>query len=67
MNFSFFGWIREKARQSVLLGLGDAIEDLDADEGAPDLDALRKRLAAVAPQKQLAAPEDEPAKGRKGK
>ena len=32
VNFNFFAWIREGVRQSVLLGVSDAIETI----GAPD-------------------------------
>jgi hypothetical protein len=32
MNVNFFGWIRDGVRQSVLLGVSDAIETL----GTPD-------------------------------
>lgn len=69
--FNFFGYLRAKVRESILGGVADALDELDQDE-SPDLDGLRKRLAAVAPAKAIAAAraedEGEPAKGRgKGK
>ena len=63
-----FGWIRKMAAEAVVLGTGDGLRAV-APEGEPppsDLAELRAMLAAaVAPPKQLAAPDDEPAK--KGK
>jgi hypothetical protein len=61
----FFNWIRTAARNAVLSGVSDALEELApaADESpAPDLARLRS-LAA----KQLAAKADdeEPAKGKR--
>jgi hypothetical protein len=43
MNFNFFTWIREGVRQSVLLGVSDAVENL----GAPrENDDMQHRLMA---------------------
>ena len=37
MEFNFFAWIREGVKQSVLLGVSDAVEQLGAPpEGAGD-------------------------------
>jgi hypothetical protein len=66
MRFSFFGWLRAKTHESIMAGFADALDELDEGENA-DLDALRKRLAAAVPQKQLpAADEGEPG-GKKRK
>jgi hypothetical protein len=36
-NMNFFGWIRDGVRQSVLLGVGDAIEQLGTPAAAEEL------------------------------
>ena len=36
-NMNFFNWIRDGVRQSVLLGVGDAIEQLGTPAAAEDL------------------------------
>lgn len=36
-NFNFFAWIREGVRQSVLLGVSDAIETIGAPDNSNDL------------------------------
>lgn len=44
MNVNFFEWLRDGVRQSVLLGVSDAIEQIgtpaDADELHPNVAAL---------------------------
>lgn len=40
-NFNFFSWIREGVRQSVLLGVSDAVENIGT---APDGDDVTQRL-----------------------
>jgi len=66
--FNVSGWVRGLFRDAALGGISDAMAVLTP-EGEPvpaDLAELRARLAAaVTPPKQLAAPDDEPAK--KGK
>lgn len=53
--FSFFSWLRNRVRDSVLAGLEDAAAEIDAgDETRPALEAFRNRLRA------LPAPEPEP-------
>jgi hypothetical protein len=37
VNFNFFAWIREGVRQSILLGVSDAIENIGAPDNANDL------------------------------
>lgn len=37
MDVNFFSWLRNGVKQSVLLGVSDAIEDLGAPENADDL------------------------------
>ncbi|MEE2934710.1 MAG: hypothetical protein VYA84_01810 [Planctomycetota bacterium] len=44
MNVNFFEWLRDGVRQSVLLGVSDAIEEI----GAPaDADKLHPNVAAI--------------------
>jgi hypothetical protein len=44
MNVNFFEWLRDGVRQSVLLGVGDAIEQI----GTPaDNDELHPNVAAL--------------------
>jgi len=66
--FNVSGWVRGLFRDAALGGISDAMAVLTP-EGEPvpaDLAELRARLAAaVSPTRQLAAPDDEPAK--KGK
>lgn len=50
-----FGWLRAKARESVLSGIGDALADVATDDKPADLEALRKMLAESS-TRQLAAP-----------
>lgn len=43
MNFNFFGWLREGVKQSVLLGVSDAVNHL----GTPrEGDDVQQRLTA---------------------
>ncbi len=37
MDVNFFSWLRNGVKQSVLLGVSDAIEDLGTPENADDL------------------------------
>ena len=37
MQFNFFTWVREGVRQSVLLGVSDAIEQLGTPENSEDI------------------------------
>lgn len=41
MSLNFFGWIREGVKQSVLMGLHDALEYMGP---RPDEDPIRERL-----------------------
>lgn len=47
MNVNFFTWIREGVKQSVLLGVGDAIEQLgtpaETDEASPQVLAFLRQ------------------------
>ncbi len=55
MNVNFFEWLRDGVRQSVLLGVSDAIEQI----GSPaDADELHPNVAALL--------QGEPAQPRKG-
>ncbi|QDT04073.1 hypothetical protein K227x_24610 [Rubripirellula lacrimiformis] len=52
MNVNFFEWLRDGVRQSVLLGVSDAIEEI----GTPaDSDKLHPNVAALL-QKEPAKP-----------
>src|SRR5262245_8428767 len=44
MNLNVFTWIREGVRQSVLMGVSDALEHIGA---APDGDDLKARVATA--------------------
>lgn len=44
MEMNFFAWLRNGVKQSVLLGVSDAIEDLGAPE---NLDELDPRFASL--------------------
>lgn len=66
--FNVFGWLRSAAKNAVLGGIADAVQEIDQGGAAPDLDRLRAVLAS-AETKQLPAPavageEPEPAKGK---
>jgi hypothetical protein len=45
MQFNFFEWIRQGVKQSVILGVSDAMEAI----GSPDGDAGAARLAHLLP------------------
>lgn len=54
MNVNVFAWIREGIRQSVLMGVSDALQDIGA---APDGDELKDRLQqAIVRRETLAGP-----------
>ena len=44
MNINFFEWLRDSVRQSVLLGVSDAVEQIGT---PPDSDELNPRFAAL--------------------
>jgi len=51
MSLNFFGWIREGVKQSVLMGVHDALEHLGP---RPDEDPIRDRLMGfLAPEGQV--------------
>ncbi len=51
MSLNFFGWIREGVKQSVLMGVHDALEHLGP---RPDEDPIQQRLVAfLAPEGQV--------------
>lgn len=61
MNVNFFEWLRSGVRQSVLLGVSDAIEQI----GTPaDSDELHPNFAALL-QSEAAKPKRGNAAGRK--
>ncbi|MCM2371838.1 hypothetical protein [Aporhodopirellula aestuarii] len=37
MNFNFFDWLRDGVRQSVLLGVSDAVEQIGTPDNAAEL------------------------------
>ena len=51
MQFNMFQWIREGVKQSVILGVHDAVEAI----GSPEGDDVRERLAALMPPAEPAA------------
>lgn len=63
MNVNFFEWLRDGVRQSVLLGVGDAIEQIgtpaDSDELHPHVaalltgDAAKKKRGRTTSRKRL--------------
>jgi len=56
----FFGWLRERAKNAVLAGCGDAIVELDnhgTQETAGALAALRARLQPALPGPESTAEE----------
>ena len=56
MNFNLFTWIREGVRQSILLGVSDAVETIGApdnsDEITPRLLEFLRRDTAADPEKR---------------
>lgn len=58
MNVNFFGWIREGVKQSVLMGVHDAVEHLGP---RPDEDPIGQRLLGfLAPNPDAPAPRQLP-------
>jgi hypothetical protein len=56
MNVNFFGWLRDGVKQSVLLGVGDAIEHLGTPPDQQQLDPrVRAFLNADSPAPALTA------------
>ncbi len=74
MGVNFFGWIRDGVKQSVLLGVSDAIEQLgtppDAGEASPQVLAFLRnetppqRITATTPMPN-SAPNNPAARNRK--
>jgi hypothetical protein len=66
MQFNFFGWLREGVKQSVLLGVSDAVENLglppDSEEGNQQLLTMLRSNAEAA-----ALPAASEAKGNGGR
>lgn len=56
MSLDIFGWLRRRARDAVLGGIGEAAEQVAAGD-SPDVERLRA-LFAESP-KQLTAPPDD--------
>ena len=62
MQLNFFSWVREGMKQSVLLGVADAVETI----GSPaNGDELHKRLNEAIQSSALPAPESRAAPKRK--
>lgn len=60
MNFNFFDWIRQGVKQSVLMGVSDAVGHLGTPREGDDvnqrlLSFLQESPAAVAPARQIGA------------
>jgi hypothetical protein len=63
----FLNWLKQAAKNAVLNGVVEALDELDRDATPADVDAARKRFAVAPEQKQLpAADEGEPG-GKKRK
>lgn len=58
MNLNLFTWIREGVRQSVLLGVSDALEDIGT---APQGDEIKQHLQATIGRRTEAIVEGTPA------
>jgi hypothetical protein len=62
INLNFFGWIRDGVKQSVLLGVGDAIDQLgtpaEAGDASPQVLAF---LRSDSPVGRITQTESEPA------
>jgi len=58
MDFNFFTWLREGVRQSVLLGVSDAVEQIGM---PPENEELNQKVAAL-----LEDPAKPQSKGRGG-
>jgi hypothetical protein len=61
MQFNMFQWIREGVKQSVILGVHDAVEAI----GAPEGDDVRERLAALLPPAEPATATALPGAGKR--
>jgi hypothetical protein len=51
MQFNFFGWLREGVRQSVLLGVSDAVESLGLPPDAEESNQQLLTLLRAAPDR----------------
>ena len=58
MNLNFFEWLRDGVRQSVLLGVSDAVEQIGT---PPDAESIQPHVAA------MLAGENDPKQKRGGK
>jgi hypothetical protein len=61
----FFNWLKQAAKNAVIGGVAEALDELDRDATPADVDAARKRFAVVEPTKQLPAAADEGEPGGK--
>ncbi len=57
MNFNFFGWLREGVKQSVLMGVSDAVGDIGT---RPDGDDISHRLLQALRNGQPVIAEERP-------
>lgn len=65
MNFNFFDWLRDGVRQSVLLGVSDAVEQIGTPDNAAE---LNPEIAALLnePSSGVASPTKRKRVARKG-
>ncbi|SMP43984.1 hypothetical protein SAMN06265222_1011047 [Neorhodopirellula lusitana] len=56
MNFNFFDWLRDGVRQSVLLGVSDAVEQIGAPDTSSEVNPEIAALLSDAPVARGAAP-----------
>lgn len=54
MSFNFFSWLRDGVKQSVILGVSDAVQDLGTPREGDEIE--QRLLAFVQPSGTAAAP-----------
>jgi hypothetical protein len=62
MRISFFDWIREGVRQSILLGLSDAATEIGSEK---DVEALNQQLLSSLQQQRITDESPPAARGRR--
>lgn len=62
MKISFFDWIREGVRQSILLGLSDAALEIGSEK---DVEVLNQQLLASLQRQRITDEAPPPARGRR--
>ncbi len=62
MRISFFDWIREGVRQSILLGLSDAAMEIGSEK---DVEVLNQQLLSSLQQQRITSESTPTARGRR--